>query len=55
MKKVKAGDIVTFSEHPKAVKFEVVRADGFSIEVREAGTDYKTQFSDTSLIAKIIN
>ena len=52
--KIKTGDIVTFNNLPDAAKFEVVSVDGFSMEVREAGTDYKTQFSDTSLVAKVV-
>ena len=47
--KIKAGEIVTFNDLPDAAQFEVVSVDGFNMEVREAGTDYRTQSSDTSL------
>jgi len=52
--KIKAGEIVTFNDLPDAAQFEVVSVDGFNMEVREAGTDYRTQSSDTSLVVRVI-
>jgi hypothetical protein len=56
MKKVKVGDIVVFNNLPDAAKYDVlaIHDNGFCIDVREHGTDYRPQCSDTSLVAKII-
>ena len=54
MKKVKEGDVVVFNNLPNAVKYDVLAVDGFCMEVREHGTDYRTEYSDTSLVAKIV-
>lgn len=53
--RVKEGDIVTFNNLPDAARFEVIRVDGFSLEVREEGGNYASQYSDTSLVAKIVD
>lgn len=54
--KVKTGDVVVFNNLPTAVKYDVleVHENGFCMKVRESGTDYRVECSDTSLVAKII-
>jgi len=52
--KVKKGDTVVFNELPTAAKYEVLEVDGFNIKIRESGTDYKPEYSDASLVAKVI-
>jgi len=54
MKKVKEGDVVVFNNLPNAVKYDVLAVDGFCMKVREHGTDYRIECSDTSLVAKIV-
>ena len=54
MKKVKVGDVVVFNNLPNAVKYDVLDVDGFCMKVREHGTDYRIEPSDTSLVAKIV-
>ena len=54
MRKVKVGDIVVFNELPTAVKYDVLEVEGFCMKVREHGTDYRIEPSDTSLVAKIV-
>jgi len=54
MKKVEVGDIVVFNNLPNGVRYDVLTVDGFCMTVRECGTDYKVQHSDTSLVAKIV-
>lgn len=56
MKKIKVGDIVVFNNLADAVKYNVldVHENGFCIKVRETGTDYRVEVSDTSLVAKIV-
>lgn len=54
--KVKVGDVVVFNELPSAAKYEVldIHENGFCMKVREHGTDYRVECSDTSLVAKIV-
>jgi hypothetical protein len=52
--KVKSGDVVVFNDLPNAVKYDVLEVNGFCMKVREFGTDYRIEQSDTSLVAKII-
>ena len=56
MTKVKVGDIVVFNNLSDAVKYDVldVHENGFCIKVREHGTNYSIECSDTSLVAKIV-
>ena len=51
--KVEVGSIVAFNTLDDAVWFEVLAIDGFRIEVREENTDYKSHFSDTSLVKQV--
>ncbi len=44
------GDLVAFNRLPDATWFEVLTIDGYSMTVREAGTDDAAQRSDTSLV-----
>jgi len=53
--KVKEGDVVVFNNLSDATKYDVLAVDGFCIKVRESGTDYRIEISDTSLVAKIVN
>jgi hypothetical protein len=53
MKKVEVGSVVAFNKLADATWFDVVSKDGFNIEVREHGTDYATQRSDTSLVKQV--
>jgi hypothetical protein len=46
----KPGDLVAFNMLPDATWFEVLSVDGFTLTVREAGTDYSPQQIDLSLI-----
>lgn len=50
------GDIVVFNNLPDAAKFEVVDRfpQHFTLEVKEAGTDYRSQFVDQSQVIKIV-
>ena len=52
--KVKVGDVVVFNDLPIATKFDVLEVNGFCIKIRQFGTDYKIEKSDTSLVAKIV-
>jgi hypothetical protein len=54
MKKIEVGDIVVFNNLADAVKYDVLAVDGFCIKVREHGTNYRIECSDTSLVAKIV-
>lgn len=50
--KLKVGDMVAFNKLEDAAWFEIVGIDGFSLTVREAGTDYATQQIDRSVVAQ---
>lgn len=48
------GDVVVFNKLSNAAKFEVLARQDFTLEVKEAGTDYRSQFVDLSQVVKII-
>lgn len=50
--KIEKGDLVAFNKLDDAVWFEVLGIQGCTILVREAHTDYASQYSDTSLVRK---
>jgi hypothetical protein len=54
MNQIKKGDIVVLNNLPDAAHFEVIEVDGFVVEIREAGTSYISQFTDVSLIYKVV-
>lgn len=51
--KIKVGSKVAFNTLSDATWFEVVAINGFTLTVREAGTDYATQTIDKSLVKQV--
>lgn len=51
--KIAVGNEVAFNKLADAAWFEVLAVDGFALTVREAGTDYAPQQSDTSLVKQV--
>lgn len=57
MKKIKVGMFVAFNTLADAVWFEVMKVDGFRMEVRQEGVvdgrHYASHESDTSLVKQV--
>lgn len=52
-KQIKAGSVVAFNKLDDAVWFDVLDIDGCIMTVREHGTDYAPQQTDTSLVKQV--
>lgn len=50
---IKVGSVVAFNMLEDATWFDVIAIDGFNMTVREHGTDYAPQSSDTSLVKRV--
>lgn len=51
--KITKGDQVAFNNLADATWFDVIHVDGYRLVIREAGTDYKEQATDTSLVKQV--
>ena len=51
--KIEVGSVVAFNMLADATWFDVIAIDGFNMTVREHGTDYAPQSSDTSLVKRV--
>ena len=49
---IEVKDLVAFNSLDDAVWFEVLDLDGHTMLIREAGTDYRPTWQDTSLIVQ---
>ena len=52
-KNIKVGSVVAFNTLPDATWFDVVEVEGFTLTVREHGTDYAKQWIDRSLVKQV--
>lgn len=50
---IEVGNEVAFNKCEDATWFTVIEIKGFDMTVREAGTDYAEQRSDTSLVKQV--
>jgi hypothetical protein len=54
-KEIFVGSKVAFNREPDAYWFEVLEINGFTLTVREVGTDYAPQKIDKSAVAKVVD
>ncbi|QWY83626.1 hypothetical protein [Rhizobium phage RHph_X2_26] len=51
--KIEVGSIVAFNTLPDAVWFDVLSIDGFTLTIREHGTNYAKQSMDKSFVKQV--
>lgn len=53
MRKITVGSVVAFNTLKDAVWFDVLKIEGFTLTVREHGTDYAPQTIDKDLVKQV--